>query len=82
MRRTAKPPVDIHWGLPTRRCECEHTDHFPSLGGECEPPQGMILGHSYGADFPRKHIHPVSTSYGTFHVCPACAQTCLAKVEV
>lgn len=70
---------------PTKRCECEHADHFPQYESadatnlHDSPVRVVILGHAYGVDFPRRHIHAVRTPYGVFNVCPACAQTCYAE---
>jgi hypothetical protein len=66
---------------PTLRCECEHDSHFNKTNGGPEVITSLS-GHAYGVDFPEQHISPVRTPYGTFAVCPACRENCLADYTI
>jgi hypothetical protein len=67
---------------PEFRCQCEHESHLSNDVDE----RGVVLptmtGHAYGVDFLEKHKHVVRTPFGTFEVCPACAQECLGEYAV
>lgn len=78
----ARDPRSTYPPAHTRRCECEHQDHFvkpiPGLGEV----RYELVGHAYGIDFDAKHIEHVHTPFGTFAVCPACRETCMADYVI
>lgn len=60
-------------GLEKDVCQCEHTKHF-SDGGRTTPIDGGSWGHRYGARC--ASTVAIKTIYGTFNVCPECAEGC------
>lgn len=63
----------------TQACQCEHASHF---WGDGEPRVNTPNGnpnHRYGVKYFPRHLHSVSTPYGTFIVCSGCASDCYAE---
>ena len=53
----------------TKACQCECTTHLDS---------GSLVDHSkheYMQHFPSAEVKSIKTIYGTFDMCPECAQT-------
>ena len=58
------------------KCECEHISHFGSLSPNGNPT------HKYGVKYFERYMTTIKTKYGTFRVCKACAEDCLAEEGV
>lgn len=62
-------PVNDH---ATGACQCEHEAHLDKAK---LTPNGNP-GHRYWQSFRLKQLVEVQTTYGTFRVCPDCAEDC------
>lgn len=62
----------------TAKCQCEHESHFDFTK---RSPDGNP-NHRYGLLLYKEVLLSIKTLYGTFKVCPGCAEDCMANVNL